>query len=144
MNVLFLAAYLLCNSVGLWLCAQTPLILKPRASASKKQLPRGNNKGSQPGPVAQARLLQGAWATCSACDFDFALQGNHVLFYDPGTDGEQEVVHWKVANNKLSFFYKGGSIVTDQIVKLTPDSLVLYRRDKEAGIGSYSRYVRLK
>jgi hypothetical protein len=67
-----------------------------------------------------------------------------VVFYDPGTDGKQEVVHWKVTNNKLSFFYKGGLVVTDAIIKLTKDSLVLYRRDKVAGVVGYSRFVRLK
>ena len=144
MSVLFLAAYLVSNSVGLLPSAQTPSTLKSGASASKKQPPHGNTKESQPGPLAQARLLQGAWTDCSACDFDFALQGNHVLFYDPGMEGTQEVVHWKVANNTLSFFYQGGSIVTDHIVKLTKDSLVLYRRDKAAGVVGYSRYVRLK
>jgi hypothetical protein len=94
--------------------------------------------------LTQAQLLQGAWAECVACNFDFSLQGNHVLFYDPGTDGKQEVVHWKVANQRLSFIYKGGSVVTDVIVKLTKDSLVLYRNDKAAGVVGYSRFVRLK
>lgn len=108
MDVLFLAAYLLRNRVDLWLCAQALSPIKPSVSASKKQLPRSNNKGSQSGPLGQARLLQGAWAVYSACDFDFVLQGNHVLFSDVGTDGKQEVVHWKAANNKLSFFYQGG------------------------------------
>jgi hypothetical protein len=139
MSVLFLAAYLASNTLSLLPAAQTPSTRKPRASASKKQPPRGNNKQRQPGPLAQARLLPGAWAACAACNFAFALQGNQVLFYDPGTEGTQEVVHWKVANNKLSFLYKGGSIVTDAIVKLTQDSLVLYRRDS-----GYSRFVRLK
>ena len=54
------------------------------------------------------------------------------------------MVHWKVANNKLSFLYKGGLVVTDAIIKLTKDSLVLYRRDKVAGDVGYSRFVRLK
>lgn len=144
MSVLFLAAYLVSNSFGLLASTQTPSTLKSRPSASKKQPPRGHNRRSQLGPLAQARLLQGAWADCSACNFAFALQGNQVLFYDPGTEGTQEVVHWKVANNKLSFLYQGGSIVTDAIVKLTQDSLVLYRRDKAVGASGYSRFVRLK
>jgi hypothetical protein len=98
----------------------------------------------QKGRPSQAQLLQGAWSECSDCNFDFSLQGNRVIFYDPGTDGKQEAVYWKVSNNKLSFIYKGGSVVTDAILKLTNDSLVLYRRGKEAGVAGYSRFVRLK
>lgn len=144
MSVAFLAVVVVCNSFGLTPAAQTPSAGQPSTSAFTKQPSHGKKKRSQPGPLAQARLLQGAWAACSACNFDFALQGNHVLFYDPGTEGKQEVVYWKVANNKLSFLYKGGSIVTDAIIKLTQDSLVLYRRDKAVGVGGYSRFVRLK
>ena len=99
---------------------------------------------SPKGHPTQDQLLQGAWSECSDCNFDFLLKANQVIFYDLGTDGKQEVVHWKVSNNKLSFIYKGGNVVTDAIIKLTKDSLVLYRRDKEAGVIGYSRFVRLK
>ena len=144
MTAIFFAAYLLSRSFGLTLPAQIPSKVKPTVSASKKQPSRGKNSVGQRGHPTQAQLLQGAWSECSDCNFDFSLEGNQVIFYDPGTDGKQEVVHWKVANNKLSFLYKGGLVVTDAIIKLTKDSLVLYRRDKVAGDVGYSRFVRLK
>jgi hypothetical protein len=144
MMAICLVAYLLGSSIGLTPVAQTPSPGKPKVSASYKQPLRGKNKVDHPAQLTQAQLLQGAWAECAACDFNFSLQGNRVLFYDPGTEGKQEVVHWTVANHHLSFHYKGGSVVTDAIVKLTKDSLVLYRRDKAAGVVGYSRFIRLK
>ncbi|RZK31955.1 MAG: hypothetical protein EOO61_17390 [Hymenobacter sp.] len=117
--------------------------MKPGVSASKgKQHPRGQTSVGQKGRT-QTQLLRGAWSECSDCNFDFSLEGNQVIFYDPETDGKQEVVHWAVSNNKLSFIYNG-DVVTSSIIKLTKDSLVLYRRDKVAGVAGYSRFVRLK
>ena len=144
MTVTFLVAYLLSSNFGLTPYAQALPKVKPSVSTSKKQYSRGKNSVSQRRHLTQAQLLQGAWAECSDCNFDFSLKGNQVTFYDPGTDGKQELVHWIVSNNKLSFVYKGGLVVTDVIIKLNKDSLVLYRKDKEAGVVGYSRFVRLK
>jgi hypothetical protein len=144
MPATFLAAYLLISNFCLKPSAQTPSKVEPSVSAAKKQPPREKNSAVQKGHSTQAQLLLGAWSECSDCNFDFSLEGDKVIFYDPGTDGKQEVVHWTVSNSKLSFMYKGGLVVTDAIVKLTKDSLVLYRRDKEAGVIGYSRFVRLK
>lgn len=137
------AVYVL-GSSSLTLYARIPPKTNSRPNTSHKQPPSGKRQVAQKGHPTQAQLLQGAWSECSACNFDFSLKGNQVLFYDPGTDSKQEVVHWKVASNKLSFFYKGGLVVTDAIVKLTKDSLVLYRRDKATGVVGYSRFVKLK
>ena len=145
MTAIFIAAYLLSSNFGLTSSAQARPKVKPSVNASKaKPHPRGNYRVGQKGHPTQAQLLQGAWSECADCNFDFSFEGNRVIFYDPGTDGKQEVVHWKVADNKLSFIYKGGSVVTDAIIKLTKDSLVLYRSDKAAGVVGYSRFVRLK
>lgn len=144
MTATFFAAYLLSSCFGLTPFAQTPSTSKPRVSAPRKPQLSRKNKVSHRAPLAQAQLLQGAWAECSDCNFDFSLEQDRVIFYDPGMDGKQELVHWKVANQQLSFLYKGGLVVTDAIMKLTKDSLVLYRRDKAAGIMGYSRFVRLK
>lgn len=138
-------SYLLSCSFCLTPYAQTPSKVKPSVSAAKeKQHPRGQNSVGQRGHFTQTQLLRGTWSECSDCNFDFSLKGNQVIFYDPGTDGKQEVVHWEVSTNKLSFMYKGGLVVIDAIIKLTKDSLVLYRRDKVAGVAGYSRFVRLK
>jgi hypothetical protein len=123
---------------------RNPSQIKPSANTSLKPQPSAKRSISQKVRSSQAQLLQGAWSECSDCNFDFSIEGNRVIFYDPGTDGKQEVVYWKCSNNKLSFIYKGGIVVTDAIIKLTKDSLVLYRRDKEAGVVGYSRFVRLK
>lgn len=144
MTTVFIVMYLLSSNFTRVPSAQTPSKVKPIVSTSKRQPPRGKNSVGLRGHPTQAQLLQGAWSECSDCNFDFSLTGNQVIFYDPGTDGKQEVVHWKVANNKLSFLYKGGLVVTDAIIKLTKDSLVLYRRDKVVGVVGYSRFVRLK
>lgn len=144
MTVTFFAAYLLCVCFDQTPYVQTPPKIKSSVSTSIKPQPSVKRHVSQKGHLTQAQLLQGAWSECSDCNFDFSLKGNQVIFYDPGTDGKQEVVHWKVSNNKLFFIYKGGLMVTDAIIKLTKDSLVLYRRDKEAGVVGYSRFVRLK
>lgn len=137
------AVYVL-GSSGLALYAQAPPKTNSRPNISHKQPPSGRRPVVRKSLPTQAQLLQGAWSECSACNFDFSLEGNQVIFYDPGTDGQQEVVHWKVANHKLSFLYPGGLVVTDAIMKLTKDSLVLYRRDKAAGLVGYSRFIRLK
>jgi hypothetical protein len=143
MLITIFAAYVL-GSIDLTPYVQTLPKATSRPSTSRKSLPDGKRQVIQKGRLTQAQLLQGAWSECSDCNFDFSLEGNKVIFYDPGTDGKQEVVHWKVANGKLSFLYKGGLVVTDAIVKLTKDSLVLYRQDKAAGVVGYSRFVRLK
>lgn len=143
MLITLFAAYML-GSTNLTPYVQTLPKATSRPITSRKSLPSGKRQAIRKGRLTQAQLLLGAWSECSACDFDFSLEGNQVIFYDPGTDGKQEVVHWKVANSKLSFLYKSGLVVTDAIVKLTKDSLVLYRRDKAAGVVGYSRFVRLK
>jgi hypothetical protein len=144
MFTIFLAAYVL-GDFNLTPYVQTHPKITSRPATSHKPPPSGKGQVAQKGHPTQAKLLLGAWSECSDCNGDFLLKGNNqVVFYDPGTDGKQEVVHWKVTNNKLSFFYKGGLVVTDAIIKLTKDSLVLYRRDKVAGVVGYSRFVRLK
>jgi hypothetical protein len=93
----------------------------------------------------QVSLLQGAWSDCLDCNAIFWIEGRRVNFFDEiGSDEKARQTYWKMANNKLSFCYSGGLVVTDNIIKLTKDSLVLYRRDKEVGAVGYSRYVRLK
>lgn len=126
------------------LCAQVPLKVKASIGALEKQHPHVINRVSQKGHLTQAQLLQGVWSECSDCNADFTIKGNKVVFFDPGTDKKPDVTYWKISNNKLSFIYKGGNVVTDAIIKLNKDSLVLYRRDKEAGVVGYSRFVRLK
>jgi hypothetical protein len=144
MTIIFFAAFLINSSFGLTPCVQTIPKVKPSPSVSKKQQPSIRYHAGQNSYPTQARLLQGVWSECSDCNADFTIKGSQVIFYDPGTDGKPDVTYWKISNNKLSFIYKGGSVVTDAIIKLTKDSLVLYRRDKEAGVVGYSRFVRLK
>jgi hypothetical protein len=100
-----------------------------------------NRKGLNP----PASLLQGAWSDCLDCNAIFWIEGRRVNFFDEiGSDQKEGQAYWKISANTLSFCYSGGLVVTDTIIKLTNDSLVLYRRDKEAGVVGYSRYVRLK
>jgi hypothetical protein len=139
----FLTACGICSSISLLADAQTPASTTSRTTTSR-QLQNGKRQAGLSHRPTQAQLLQGAWAECATCDFNFALQGKRVTFYDPGTDGKPEVVYWKVANNRLSFIYPGGLVVTDAIVKLSKDSLVLYSNNKRAGVVGYSRFVRLK
>ena len=144
MTALFFVAYLLSRDFGLAPAAQTPSKPKTSVTASNKPHPRGSYRVSPKEHPTSAHLLLGAWSAYSDCNGDFLLKGNtQVLFYDPGTDGKPEVVYWEVANNKLSFLYTDGDVVTDAIMKVTTDSLVLYRRDKAAGVIGYSRFVRL-
>jgi hypothetical protein len=144
MLITLFAAYVL-GSIDPTPYVQTLPKVTSRLSTSRKSLPGGKRQAIQKGRFMQVQLLPGAWSECSDCDGNFLLkENNQVIFYDPGTDGKQEAVHWKVANGKLSFIYKDGDVVTDTIIKLTKDSLVLYRRDKAAGVVGYSRFVRLK
>lgn len=119
------------------LCAQ----VSPKFGAIKKHkstikhIPSGNTK-----PL-QVSLLQGIWSDKSENNAIFYIEGKHVKFFDHIGDDTKEYqqTYWNVLNNKISFYYSGGLVITDAIIKLTKDSLVLYRKD----IGT-SRYVRLK
>ena len=87
-----------------------------------------------------AYLLQGVWSVCRDCNAIFWVEGRRVNFFDEiGSEEKEGKTCWKMVNNRLSFCYSGGLVVTDTIIKLTKDSLVTYRKD--AGFG---RYVRLK
>lgn len=143
MTITFFAAYLLISNFGLTPCVQAHPKVKPNSVVLKNRHFDTKHAGKKGHPT-QAQLLQGVWSECSDCNADFTIKGNQVIFYDPGTDGKPDVTYWRISNNKLSFIYKGGSVVTDALIKLTKDSLVLYRRDKEAGVVGYSRFVRLK
>lgn len=114
-----------------------------RTSAKSSACTRHNSTEKEVPP--QASLLQGAWSDCVDSNAIFWIEGRRVNFFDEiGSDQKEGPTSWKISTNKLSFCYSGGLVVTDTIIKLTKDSLVLYRRDKEAGVVGYSRYVRLK
>jgi hypothetical protein len=107
---------------------------------SPKPQPSVKHHSNRKGVPPEASLLQGVWSDCRDCNAIFWLEGRKVNFFDElGSTAKEGQTYWKTANHKLSFCYSGGLVVTDNIIKLTKDSLVLYRRD----IG-YSRYVRLK
>ena len=87
-----------------------------------------------------AFLLQGVWSDCRDCNAIFMIEGRRVNFFDEiGSDEKAGQTYWKIASNKLSFYFEGGLVVTDTIIKLTKDSLVTCH--KGAGFG---RFVRLK
>lgn len=87
-----------------------------------------------------AFLLQGVWSDCRDCNAIFMIEGRRVNFFDEiGSDEKAGQTYWKIASNKLSFYFDGGLVVTDTIIKLTKDSLVTCH--KGAGFG---RFVRLK
>lgn len=105
---------------------------KPHPSVKRKL----NQKGMNP----PASLLQGVWSDCRDCNAIFMIEGRRVNFFDEiGSDGKAGQTYWKIANNKLSFCYSAGLVMTDTIFNLTKDSLVTYR--KGAGM---ARFVRLK
>jgi hypothetical protein len=115
-----------------------------RMRTSSKPPPSGRHNSARK-VLPQAALLQGVWSDCLDCNAIFWIDGRRVNFFDEiGSDEKEGPTYWKISANKLSFIYKGGEVVTDAILKLTKDSLVLYRRDKAAGVVGYSRYVRLK
>lgn len=125
--------------------AQTSPKLNPSIRISPKPLPSVRRNSTQKGLNPQVALLQGAWSDCRDCNAIFWIEGRRINFFDEiGSDQKEGQTYWKISANKLSFCYSGGLVVTDTIIKLTKDSLVLYRRDQEAGVVSYSRYVRLK
>jgi hypothetical protein len=145
MIILFFTAHLL--RIAFCQTPTTHLSPKTKASIHTSPKPRpsmrrnSNWKGLHP----QASLLQGAWSDCLDCNAIFWIEGRRVNFFDEISSEEKAgPTYWKISNNKLSFYYSGGIVVTDNIIKLTKDSLVLYRRDKEAGVVGYSRYIRLK
>lgn len=114
----------------------------PKASVSEKKNLSTKHNLSRSSQKLQIPLLQGVWSDDSENNAIFIIEGKHVSFFDHIGDVKNEKeyrTYWSVSNNKLSFHYSGGLVVTDNIVKLTKDSLVLYRKD----IGT-SRYVRLK
>lgn len=120
---------------------------KTNASIRPSPKPHPSVRRNSPRKVLhpQISLLQGVWSDCLECNAIFWIEGRRVNFFDEiGSDEKAGQTYWKMANHKLSFCYSGGLVVTDNIIKLTKDSLVLYRRDKEVGAVGYSRYVRLK
>ena len=118
--------------------------VSPKASVSKKPISSTKHNASRSSQHMQASLLQGVWSICSDCNAEFTIKGSRVIFFDPETVDKPDVAYWKISNNKFSFIYKNGDVMTDTIIKLTKDSLVLYRRDKRAGVIGYSRYIRLR
>ncbi len=145
MTVTFFAAYLLSSSVSQTPNAQTSPKTTSTIRTSPKPYPSVRRNSNRKGVNPQASLLQGVWSDCVDCNAIFIIEGRRVNFFDEiGSDEKAGQTYWKISNNKLSFCYSGGLVVTDTIIKLAKDSLVLYRRDKEAGVVGYSRYVRLK
>lgn len=145
MVILLFAAHLL----RIAFCQTPTTHPSPKTNANIHTLPKpppsvrrtSHRKGAHP----QASLLQGAWSNCLDCNAIFWIEGRRVNFFDEISSEEKAgQTYWKISNNKLSFCYSGGIVVTDNIIKLTKDSLVLYHRDKEVGVVGYSRYVRLK
>lgn len=121
----------------------------PERSSSVRSSPKLHSSvrrnSSRKGLNPPAALLQGAWSDCLDCNAIFWIEGRRVNFFDEiGSEEKEDQTYWKISTNKLSFCYSGGLVVTDTISKLTNDSLMLYRQDKEAGVVGYSRYVRLK
>ena len=142
--VIFFATYLLSSGAGLP-AVQTPPKIKASVSTPHKPQPRVRRNATPQGRNPQASLLQGAWSECVTCNAIFWIEGRRVNFLDEiGSDQKAGPTYWKMSGNKLSFCYNGWLVVTDTLIKLTKDSLVLYRRDKQAGVVGYSRYVRLK
>jgi hypothetical protein len=144
MTALFFATYLLSNGAG-QPAVQTPVKNKASVSTSHKPQSSVRRNANRKGVTPQPALLQGAWSDCVDCNAIFWIEERRVNFFDEiGSDQKEGPTYWKMSGNKLSFCYSGGLVVTDTILKLTKDSLVLYRRDKQAGVVGYSRYVRLK
>lgn len=120
--------------------AQTSPKTNSSIRTSPQPHPSVRHNSNQKGANPQGYLLQGAWSDCLDCNAIFMIEGRRVNFFDEiGSDEKAGQTYWKISNNKLSFCYSGGLVVTDTIIKLTKDSLVTYRKD--AGM---ARFVRLK
>lgn len=123
------AAYLL----GIQFCqtgnAQTWSKGKYLISTSKKQHPNAKYNSCQSDYSRQTALLQGIWTDCSNCNALFTIKGQRVIYFDSRNEAKNDLIYWKISSNELSFDYGKGLVVTDAIVKLTKDSLILYRKD---------------
>jgi hypothetical protein len=145
MALLLFAAYFLQLLFCQTPTAQTSPKRKVSLRISPKPSPSVRHNSNRKEVNPRASLLQGVWSDCLDCNAIFWIEGRRVNFFDEiGSEQKEGQTYWKMANNKLSFCYSGGLVVTDNIIKLTRDSLVLYRRNKEEGVVGYSRYVRLK
>jgi hypothetical protein len=87
----------------------------------------------------QFSLIQGIWTMGPNENALFTIKGNRVIFFDPGSQADNKNITFVIKDNKISINYGKGLIVTDKIIKLTKDSLVMTSND-----GGLTRLGRMK
>ena len=87
----------------------------------------------------QLSLIQGIWTTGPDENALFTIRGNRVIFLDPGSEADNKNITFTIKGDKISINYGHGLVVTDRIIKLTKDSLVMTSQD-----GGPSRLGRMK
>ncbi|MDO7875133.1 lipocalin family protein [Hymenobacter sp. ASUV-10] len=106
--------------------------VKPQSPASKRATTLSHNS-------RQFSLIQGIWTTGPDENALFTIKGNRVIFLDSGSDSNNKSITFTINGDKISINYGNGLVVTDRIIKLTKDSLVMTSQD-----GGPSRLGRMK
>jgi hypothetical protein len=115
MAILLFAAHLLRIVFCQTPTAQTSPKINTSIRTSPKPPPIVKHNSNRKGLHPQASLLQGVWSDCLDCNAIFWIEGRKVNFFDEiGSEQKEGQTYWKMANNKLSFCYSGGLVVTDK------------------------------